>query len=190
MTATTTLPTLHNDHTATINGEKVGKWAILPQGTGYIFHCGCGTDLVRFLKGELRERIAVHRNGPDHHGTILTSPPPSYLHIKALPPINPDLYARSAAETIQAAIDKLEAQSAVATRGPWVPQWEDEFDARVGIDYSSRPTPLTGTMQRPNAELIVTLHRTIDAQLAILRASAGFDYPAVLDLARAILGEE
>jgi hypothetical protein len=102
-------------------------------------------------------------------------------------------------ETIQAAIEKLDTQKRSSTPGPWNLHFADEFDARVGIDHGSRPTSLTGTMLRPDAELIVTLHRTIDAQLAILRdglhkarfsnPGSGISYRVEIILASAILGE-
>ncbi len=111
--------------------------------------------------------------------------------------------ARTAVETIQAAIEKLDLQRDASPGGPW----------RVGQSYMDNPTlqgcdDLGGRFQNefasidniPAGDLIVTLRRTIDAQLAILKAcaaaieEAGFltAEPAdeVLDLARAILGED
>jgi hypothetical protein len=79
---------------------------------------------------------------------------------------------RNAAETIQAAIDKLETLRPDGPPGPWA------------------------------SYVVVTLLRTIDAQLTILRRhldlaqAIGPSYPVsyedfgVLDLARAILGED
>jgi len=139
----------------------------------------------------------------------------------------------SAAETIQAAIDKLETQRAASTTGPWIVHdmgdstytsannkgwwwiWQEsalpfyggvmEVDHRddfgpggspVGV--ASRTDNDDGEKERADADLIVTLHRTIDPQLAILRESHHraadegrivYNDPAV-ELARAILGED
>jgi len=122
----------------------------------------------------------------------------------------------NAAETIQAAIDRLAYLNAATAPGPWslgAPEfpWSswDEGDVPVVVNveqlFSDRPAFLhhpgsfaesDGGFDRLDADLIVTLHRTIDAQLAILRAQlhiweGSIAYrAAVLDLARAILGED
>lgn len=128
-----------------------------------------------------------------------------------------------AAETIAAAIEKLEQQKADSTPGPWDFEYTDEsIEVNAGTartqwnegHTSGFPASSWTTTDRilevdvydldeneadliaGNAELIVTLHRTIDAQLAILRdgaeleANEGMVYWTTLDLARAILGEE
>lgn len=134
------------------------------------------------------------------------------------------------AETIQAAIDKLEARKADSTPGPWDFEYTDESieinagSARTrwneahtsGIPASSWKTTDRilevevfdldedeADLIAGNAELITTLHRTIDALLAILRVEHRIALRAqpatygnlesdqrVLDLARAILGED
>ena len=109
----------------------------------------------------------------------------------------------SALYTITAAIVKLTELKASAPGGPW----------RVGESYMDYPT-LDGSDDHgrefgnqfasidniPAGRLIVTLHNTIDAQLAILRAAQD-DYNQYggkpsqffandINLARAILGED
>ena len=79
------------------------------------------------------------------------------------------------AERLQAAIEKLEHQKALSTTGPWeaytVPGTRKEAEyVAIGIgDSEARVVRFEGGYF--DADLIVTLHRTIDAQLAILRAA-------------------
>lgn len=66
-------------------------------------------------------------------------------------------------ETFQAAIDKLERERDAATGGPW---WIFEPDSSA--IYGSSPTGgehhvLDAANGRRDRDLIVTLHRTIDA---------------------------
>jgi hypothetical protein len=81
----------------------------------------------------------------------------------------------NAVERLEAAITKLETLRAESTPGRWVAEdesfngpyvrawFDNEFNGNTGI---------AGTRHgMPDADLIVTLHRTIDAQLAILRAA-------------------
>lgn len=102
----------------------------------------------------------------------------------------------SAAETIAAAIEKLESLRGLD--GTWTLQGGNEWIHPIGITVA----PDDGGVTTRQADLIVTLHRTIDAQLAILRdALAGLqpgwagmvqpdeNYELQADLARAILGE-
>lgn len=98
----------------------------------------------------------------------------------------------TAAETIEQAIARLEEKRAAAMRGPWGNSSGD----LIG------PDDFDSLFSEENAELIVTLHRTIDAQLDMLRFARGF-YGAqitgpesstafaelALALAAAILGE-
>jgi hypothetical protein len=108
----------------------------------------------------------------------------------------------NAVERLEAAITKLETLRAESTPGRWVAEdesfngpyvrawFDNEFNGNTGI---------AGTRHgMPDADLIVTLHRTIDAQLAILRGVAaikGTPNPLfmldrfALNLADAILGE-
>lgn len=130
----------------------------------------------------------------------------------------------TAAETIAAAIEKLEAQRHASTPGPWIAYdmsddhkgwwwvWQesalpffggvlqidhtDDFgDGGTPVGSAERTGNRDGEQERTDAELIVTLHRTIDAQLAILRnqlvlAERGHGESTLnLDLARAILGD-
>ena len=117
-------------------------------------------------------------------------------------------------ETIQAAIVKLEMLKAEGTSGPWTAMEYDSNPGDQGVpiigggEIGSMEGHLTaytmtlGSEERSviDAELIVTLHRTLDAQLAILRAAQD-DYNQYgekpskffandVALARAILGEE
>lgn len=94
------------------------------------------------------------------------------------------------AEEIQTAIDKLTALKASSTPGPWdiedgwkPPQWNEHTYARV---VAGQPNPISG-IRSPvvstngsapgsaakrrdlaDADLVITLHATIDAQLTIL----------------------
>jgi hypothetical protein len=103
------------------------------------------------------------------------------------------------AETIQAAIEKLTEQRNAAMQGPWRGRvlnhwgtptpgvWADEAGDYIG--YS---------MNQADADLLVTLHATITAQLAILQRSLDWltnnamphIAPEDLALANAILGEQ
>jgi hypothetical protein len=125
---------------------------------------------------------------------------------------------RTAVETIQAAIEKLEELKALST-GPNLWMVDREFPAKVlhpdkpGYDWDGQLVADTNTDEiglptnPADARLIVTLHRTIDAQLAILanglivakhwedileQVSGTMRTPInhALLLARAILGEE
>jgi len=102
----------------------------------------------------------------------------------------------NAEETIQAAIDKL-----ARLRG----EAEMVADTLVGSDPPYFNLQSAYNLWREDAELIVTLHATIDAQLAILALARSSywspgaapedwetfeDGRAVMDLARAILGEQ
>lgn len=105
----------------------------------------------------------------------------------------------NAAETIQAAIDKLNQQRAAAMQGPW--------RGKV-LNYWGSPTPgvwaeadrdyVGYSMNQEDADLLVTLHATIDAQLAILQRSLDWYAEEAmayigkedLALAKAILGEQ
>jgi len=120
-------------------------------------------------------------------------------------------------ERLNAAIEKLEALKAGSTQGLWEALPADEYVPREGeldifgpddefLDYRSeralRPdgpyAEDAGYFRRPDdARLIVTLHRTIDAQLAILEQGqryvrVGLRFGAIettaLALADAILG--
>lgn len=136
----------------------------------------------------------------------------------------------NAAETITAAIEKLESQKADSTPGPWDFEYTDEsIEINAGTartrwnedhTFGFPPGSWRSTdrilevdvddldedeadLIAGNAELIATLHRTIDAVLTILDQALGGardidagatpDEPALtraaLDLARAILGE-
>lgn len=80
----------------------------------------------------------------------------------------------NAVEEIQAAIDKLTKLKARSTRGTWEVDDNRPFSSElqgifvpdvrkysIKFDWDEQP-------KRADADLIVTLHRTIDAQLAIL----------------------
>ena len=130
------------------------------------------------------------------------------------------------AETIKAAIEKLEQQKADSTPGPWDFEYTDE-SIEINAGTARTQWNETNTVGRPagswkttdrimevdcfdldeneadliagNAELIVTLHSTIEPILAILRLELAALHPTAsafpmtvhataLDLARAILG--
>lgn len=102
------------------------------------------------------------------------------------------------ASRIQGAIVKLERLKAESVPGPWA---FDQEGTRRKLRGAEGKTVLgCSALLWPDpaeADLIVTLHRTIDAQLAILQH--GFlayswwdrhDEPLALALANAILGED
>jgi len=75
----------------------------------------------------------------------------------------------SAVEEIQAAIEKLTKLKAESTPGPWFLTYEKSTHPRLWGNASENDAdPVALAQNRGNAELIVLLHRTIDAQLAIL----------------------
>ena len=105
----------------------------------------------------------------------------------------------TAVERLEAAIAKLERAKDFTTSGPWEhvrdseaafgykPVWESLVLSGGGeaiLDWGS-------DVREADAELIVTLHRTIDAQLAVLRAGLSYGAPlhTELALADAILGD-
>lgn len=116
----------------------------------------------------------------------------------------------NAADTIAAAIEKLEALKVDSHPGPWE-HWPEAGDIEIHVPSypdgeriiatAVRPrggwgAPIYQDNYEPNADLIVTLHRTIDAQLTILRTGKQFAEitpntftRVALDLALAILGE-
>ncbi|UAJ79988.1 hypothetical protein IT072_02605 [Leifsonia sp. ZF2019] len=123
----------------------------------------------------------------------------------------------NAQETITAAIEKLEGLKAASVPGPWH-WWNLEAidqgwtDNGPNLEGANGQTVLCGwgndawgiSVAGEDADLIVTLHRTIDAQLALLKEllhiaeTAGWseeEFPSKpghehgLLLARSILGE-
>jgi hypothetical protein len=124
----------------------------------------------------------------------------------------------NAAETIQAAIEKLETLKADTSPAPWFATEDTLYTAETWKGPRGRIAPRPIFMAEGNwvagyvhieadAELILALHRTIDAQITILRRDLDIrvDYiargilakweeaverAAALDLARAILGED
>lgn len=104
----------------------------------------------------------------------------------------------NAAETIAAAIQQLEEERREATPGEWYVTYEKSRWPRIWGNRDENDADAVAQTEGgvANAHLIVTLHRTIDAQLAILRDAAallsmmdGVTYSTTLDLAHAILGE-
>jgi hypothetical protein len=110
------------------------------------------------------------------------------------------------AEKIAAAIRRLEQLKADSTPGPWKasrshPLHEGGYVGAPGLTDDSMFVAETSDFRQggADADLIVTLHRAIDAQLTILKFAAehplitfaggdSFDEHAIL-LADAILGE-
>ena len=79
-------------------------------------------------------------------------------------------------ERLEAAIAKLEQLKADGTLGPWnvdmIPETGECRVVRFFEFFGSHLEEVTnGGSIQPDADLIVTLHRTIDAQLAILKAA-------------------
>lgn len=100
----------------------------------------------------------------------------------------------NAAEIIQAAIDKLAHQRSRSSDGAWHVDGLSRTNGTVALS-NDVGRYVVHYAAEADADLITTLHRTIDAQLAILRehgkpAPGGSVDAAVLDLARAILGED
>lgn len=99
----------------------------------------------------------------------------------------------TAAETIQAAIDKLTRLRDLSTQDKWVRDVA-EAEATPGLMRAVVLDDLTDV----DATLVITLHATIDAQLAILQRSLdwfteeamSYIGPEDMALARAILGEQ
>lgn len=108
----------------------------------------------------------------------------------------------NAAETIQAAIGKLEQLRDTAPVGQWSarPYKIVEVAAVVSASAGDEDFFVADFVDESTADLIVTLHRTIDAQLVLLNETleAIVEYPLnpdrlyrwEIDLARAILGVE
>ncbi len=79
----------------------------------------------------------------------------------------------SAVERLQAAIEKLEALKRASDDGPWTIGDESPTHADLFVVACEGGNgDVTDYIDRGNAYLIVTLYRTLDAQLAILRDSA------------------
>ncbi|TFD61099.1 hypothetical protein E3T43_01110 [Cryobacterium sp. Hh7] len=112
----------------------------------------------------------------------------------------------SAVDEIQAAIVKLSALRDASTRAPWAAQTAVPNGQHWGISGADFPT-ITGVARasegrdgygtgsrKSDCELIVTLHSTIDTQLAILNSArisigqVGTPNTLSLALARAING--
>lgn len=92
-------------------------------------------------------------------------------------------------ERLRAAIDKLETMKQESFDGPWVAHHPFSYSWIEGAPYAGMRSKIAVQVDEPDAELIVTLHRTIDAQLAILRFAVGglYDLPEFMGLADAIL---
>jgi hypothetical protein len=92
------------------------------------------------------------------------------------------------AEKIAAAITRLEQFT-----DPAAEEWAIRLGKTTDVIIAGTSVPVASNLFSWNADEIVTLHRTLDAQLAILRNSAAFriggDYTHELALADAILGE-
>ena len=74
----------------------------------------------------------------------------------------------NAVQEIQSAIDKLTDLQALADEGPWM-HYDGDVVMGDPTDYVQAYPVVAECGSNNNAELIVTLHRTLDAQLAILR---------------------
>lgn len=111
----------------------------------------------------------------------------------------------NAADTIQAAIAKLERLKAESTQPTGGTSWVQGNDRKPletrGEIYSGPlsdiSSDITSWISPADAELIVTLHATIEPQLAILRVVEGYNELLLIsvagpeiNLARAILGSD
>jgi hypothetical protein len=81
-------------------------------------------------------------------------------------------------EEIDAAITKLTAEREAAMRGPWVANenfgyYGGSFGIEGGLEDEWEDSP-GYALEKTDAELITTLHRTIDAQIELLRLGASF----------------
>ncbi|MBF4578938.1 hypothetical protein [Frigoribacterium sp. VKM Ac-2530] len=105
------------------------------------------------------------------------------------------------AETLRAAIAKLTEQRDAAMKGPW---------RHIALNYWGAPTPgiwadgedseVGYPFNQPDANLLVTLHATIDAQIELLKLAIDYGDLQVgrgsqfiahaHELATAILGEQ
>lgn len=103
----------------------------------------------------------------------------------------------SALETIEAAIGRLEELKTSITPGPWALTYERATHPRIWGNLDDEDADLVATTHRGHhdAELIVTLHQTIDGQVAILQSATVADWSRptqiesdALALANAILG--
>lgn len=107
----------------------------------------------------------------------------------------------SPVERLQAALEKLEALKAESTQGEWgVESLPETGESRIhsevdGFAFMGATSvtfyPVPGGLKPTDAELIVTMHQSIDAQLSILRFAVDglYDLPEFIALADAILGE-
>lgn len=100
-------------------------------------------------------------------------------------------------ERLEAAIEKLETLKAGSAQGEWQFAADGSesaiYDNDTGYELALIPEMFMAGNFAANADLIVTLHRTIDAQLGILRAArvvygSGIAVPEWMTLADAILG--
>lgn len=93
----------------------------------------------------------------------------------------------SAVERLQSAIEKLEAMRERDVEGGWIINADAELIDADGNVVAVCTSEL-------DAETVVALHRTIDAQLGILRRAvdgwAGVEAQDALALADAILGDQ
>jgi hypothetical protein len=104
----------------------------------------------------------------------------------------------NAAETIQAAIDKLAQQRAGAMQGPWRGKVLNHLGSPTPGVWAEKDGDYVGySMNQEDADLLVTLHATIDAQIKVLEIGLQFAgvtpnryTDATYDLARAILDEQ
>ena len=80
----------------------------------------------------------------------------------------------NAVERIEAAIERLEARRDASTRGRWEFSLDPFSESVAYVIGSSEAYELASDLIEEDADLIVTLHRTIDAQLAILREAHRF----------------
>lgn len=96
---------------------------------------------------------------------------------------------------IQKAIDKLTALKDESNAGPWEPISQDEDDNWAHFNLNWGPVldvDFNNSRDFADAKLIVTLHRTIDTQVAIMKSGLVSEtfHSAAQMLAHAILEDE
>lgn len=80
-------------------------------------------------------------------------------------------------ERLQAAIDRLESMREEAPPGPWeqhLSGWSTTLYSGLDSEHPWSAVEVAAAQTRYSAQLIVTLHRTIDAQLAILHLAVEY----------------
>jgi hypothetical protein len=92
----------------------------------------------------------------------------------------------NAVERLEAAIAKLEVLREAARGGPWSAWHSESPDGNSAVEAPTHDEDnpwLVVAGEAPDVDLIVTLHRTIEPQLAILRTAAASHHEWRIDSA-------